>query len=115
MRPHSVDDLLSVSVDGPRDAEALAAHLRQHGTWLEVVAGIDSVVVRFDTAKLNTETASRQFEATLAGKIPALPDSTELLEIPVVYGADYGPDLDELCDRLGLTSDEFVRLHSVRE
>lgn len=115
MRPQCVDDLLSLSVEGPQDAEALASHLRERGSWLEVVAGIDSVVVRFDTAEFDAEVAAEQIEALVADGVPPLRASIELLEIPVVYGGDYGPDLDELCSKLGLSNDEFVRLHTGSE
>jgi allophanate hydrolase subunit 1 len=47
----SADDLISIAVSKPEDAQALAAQLRRSGEWLEVVPGIDSVVVRFDAAK----------------------------------------------------------------
>ena len=33
----------------------------------------------------------------------------------MVYGGDYGPDLDNLSRELGLTSDEFIALHSCGE
>lgn len=106
------DDLLSMAAASPPGAQALAAHLRATGTWLEVVAGIDSVVVRFDAAALDAETASQQIEDVVAGGVPALQESEELLEIPVVYGGDYGPDFDELCRDLGLSRDEFIALHT---
>lgn len=34
------------------------------------------------------------------------------LEIPVVYGGEYGPDLEFVADLHGLTEEEVVRLHS---
>ena len=46
------DDLFSIAVTTPADAQGLAVQLRQSGTWLEVVPGIDSVVVRFDLATI---------------------------------------------------------------
>lgn len=106
------DDLLSLSVDGPEYAQALAACLRETGAWLDVVAGIDSVVVRFDAAGLDAKVAQHQIEESLAGGIPPLRESEDLLEIPVVYGGEYGPDLDELCRELGMSTDEFVALHT---
>ncbi|MCP5089407.1 MAG: 5-oxoprolinase subunit PxpB [Gammaproteobacteria bacterium] len=109
------DDLLSMSVASPPDAQALAAHLRETGTWLEVVAGIDSVVVRFDATALDAEAARQQIENVVAGGVPALQGSEELLEIPVVYGGEYGPDFDELCRDLGLSRDEFIVLHTGAE
>ncbi|MDH3616258.1 MAG: 5-oxoprolinase subunit PxpB [Gammaproteobacteria bacterium] len=109
------DDLLSLSVDGPEYAQALAACLRESGAWLDVVAGIDSVVVRFDAAVVDADMAQQQIEKTLTGGIPPLRESENLLEIPVVYGGEYGPDLDELCRELGMSTDEFVALHAGRE
>lgn len=106
------DDLLSLSVDGPEYAQALAAHLRESGAWLDVVAGIDSVVVQFDAAALDADKAGHQIVESLAGGIPPLRESEDLLEIPVVYGGEYGPDLDELCCELGMSTDEFVALHT---
>ena len=106
------DDLLSLSVDGPEDAQALAAHLRESGAWLDVVAGIASVVVHFDAAALNADKAEHQIVESLAGGISPLGESEDLLEIPVVYGGEYGPDLDELCRELGMSTDEFVALHT---
>jgi KipI family sensor histidine kinase inhibitor len=104
--------LLSLSVDSPQDAQALAAHLREQGAWLEVVPGIDSVVVRFDTSVLDAATAERRIDESLAGGVPPMHESAELLEVPIVYGGDYGPDLEALCVELDLSTDEFVALHT---
>lgn len=109
------DDLLSLSVASPPDAQALATHLRETGTWLEVVAGIDSVVVRFDAAVLDAEDAAQQIDKAMAGGVPALQESEERLEIPIVYGGEYGPDFDELCREVGLSRDEFIALHTGTE
>lgn len=107
-----VDDLVSLSVDSPPEAQALAAHLREDKAWLEVVAGIESVVVRFDAAVLDPGMARRRIDDSLAGGIPPLPRQEALLEVPVVYGGDYGPDLEDVCRELGLSVDEFVALHT---
>lgn len=115
MRPKSADDLLSVSVSGAREAQALADHLRSTGAWLEVVAGIDSVVVRFDAAAVDAGAADALLCDALQAEIPPLAVSTELLEIPVVYGGDDGPDLEALCETIGMSEDEFVELHTGRE
>ena len=44
-----------------------------------------------------------------------LPADDEMLEIPIVYGGEYGPDLEGLCDELSMTKDEFVSLHTGTE
>jgi len=111
----SVDDLVSLPVEGPQEAQALAAHLRDHGEWIEVVAGIDSVVVRFDAVSMDADTAKARIEEYLSRGIPLLPADDALLEIPIVYGGEYGPDLEALCAELGMTEDEFVSLHTGTE
>ena len=109
------DDLYSVTAASPADAQALAAHLRVHGDWLEVVAGIDSVVVQFDVASQDAGTVQAQLDELLSGEIAPLQASQDLVEIPVVYGGEFGPDLDELCRTLGMSSDEFIALHTGTE
>lgn len=107
-----VDDLVSLAVNSPPEAQALAAHLRSDEAWLEVVAGIDSVVVRFDASVFDTRMARRRIDDSLADGIPLLPIQQRLLEIPVVYGGEYGPDLEDVCRELGLSTNEFVTLHT---
>lgn len=115
MRPQSADDLLSIRAAGPREAQALANHLRSSGNWLEVVAGIDSVVVRFDAAVIEAHAAEAILEEAMSAEAPPLPEPSEVIEIPVVYGGGYGPDLEALCESVGISEDEFIALHTGRE
>jgi KipI family sensor histidine kinase inhibitor len=107
--------LLSIDVAGPEKGQALANQLRESGAWLECVAGIDSVVVQFDAMNLDSSEARLKLEKELdtprsGSKLPV-----ELLEVPVCYGGEYGPDLEMLCASLNLSVDEIVKLHSGRE
>ncbi len=112
MRVRAVDDLLSLPVASPAEAQAAAELLRADGSWIEAVAGMDSVVVRFDTATMDAETAAAALAQTLMAGIPALEDAAGTIEIPVTYGGESGPDLEALCADLGMTEDELVALHS---
>jgi allophanate hydrolase len=109
------DDLFSISVDSPGRAQALAVRLREVGTWLDVVAGIDTVLVRFAAARQAGDDARRAIQTILAENITASQAPAALLEIPVVYGGDYGPDLAELSSTTGLSADELIALHTGRE
>jgi len=109
------DDLFSIPVAGPPEAQGLAEQLRASGTWLDIVPGIDSVVVRFDAARLDVATANNALEAALAAGIGSIRVREELVEIPVVYGGEYGPDLEDLCRRIGMTPAEFIALHTGSE
>jgi KipI family sensor histidine kinase inhibitor len=109
------DDLFSIAVKRPEEAQALARRLRETGAWLDVVPGIDSVVVRFDILAKPAEDARKAIEATLQKGVEPIKHESDLVEIPVIYGGQAGPDLDELSERTGLTQDEIVRLHTGRE
>ncbi len=109
------DDLFSVSLGSTSDAQALAERLRSDDQWTEVVAGIDSVVVRFDPLALDADTARQSIEDCMGEIGEPLAVATGVLEIPVVYGDEFGPDLDELCEQTGMTKDEFIDLHTGRD
>jgi KipI family sensor histidine kinase inhibitor len=111
----SGDDLFSIGVDAPADAQALAAKLRTAASWIEVIPGIDSVVVRFDAAMHDGEAAQRVLEGLLAGEIPPLPVPDRLVEIPVVYGGRYGPDLDAVSQVTGVSPGEIIEAHTAVE
>ena len=109
------DDLWSIAVESPAEAQALAVELRRAGTWLDVVPGIDSVVARFDPLATTAESARELIDRIVATGVPPLPESDELLEIPVAYGGENGPDLQALCAATGLTREEFIALHTGTE
>ncbi len=109
------DDLISISVANPREAQDLALRLRESQAYLEVVAGLDSVVVQFDIASKDRNEMEKQI-----AEVMALPGSTRVtaqpvVEIPVCYGGEAGPDLADVCEQLGVTQEEFIALHSGRE
>lgn len=109
------DDLFSVSLGSTSDAQALAERLRSDDQWTAVVAGIDSVVVRFDPLALDVDTARQSIEDCMGEIGEPLAVATDILEIPIVYGDEFGPDLDELCQQTGMTKDEFIDLHTGRD
>jgi KipI family sensor histidine kinase inhibitor len=105
------DDLISIRVTDPRQAQALAADLRESGKWIEAVAGIDSVVVRFDIATQGRADAEKRLGNALENVSAPGIETQELIEIPVVYGGESGPDLELVCEKLGLTRDAFIAMH----
>jgi KipI family sensor histidine kinase inhibitor len=109
------DDLFSIPVAGPPEAQGLAEQLRASGDWLDVVPGIDTVVARFDATRLDSLAAQHAIEASLAAVLEQVQVPGELVEIPVVYGGEYGPDLEDLCLTIGMTPDEFIALHTGSE
>jgi len=106
------DDLIGIDVADPGAAQVLATNLRASGKWLDVVAGVDSVVLRFDAALEDVGTASRRASDSIDYRASASSDSRVVVDIPVCYGGEFGPDLDAICSQVNLSADEIVALHT---
>ncbi len=105
------DDLLSVSVTDPQTAQRLASDLRESGDWIEAVAGVDSVVVRFDIASVLRADAENRLSNAVASISEPTDREQVVVEIPVVYGGESGPDFDYVCEELGLTRQQLIEMH----
>lgn len=109
------DDLVAAECADTRSAQALADHLRESGEWIECVAGIASCVAQFDLASVTAEQAGRRLVAAMQ-TVPAARDAdAELIEVPVCYGGDRGPDLDDVCRLLGMDRAAFIERHTSGE
>lgn len=104
------DDCIEVDVDGAADAQALAAALRRLSSLSCVVAGMSSVAVQFDlavTARDDVVSAVIALQATLSQR--DVETAAAQMQIAVHYD---GPDLEAVCDTLGLPVAEFVAIHT---
>ena len=109
------DDVLGIKVADVSAGQQLAAQLRQAGGWLDVVAGIDSVAAQFDLARFDIDSARQQLHEQLHDSTAADPEPATLVEIPVCYGGEFGPDLDAVCDSLDLSPGQLIDLHTSPE
>jgi inhibitor of KinA len=74
-----------------------------------------SILVRFDPLAVDHEQAASWVQSCLARlEGTPLPPARQV-EIPVCYGGEFGPDLEEVARHAGLPADEVVRLHKGRE
>ncbi|MEO0882075.1 MAG: allophanate hydrolase subunit 1 [Pseudomonadota bacterium] len=86
--------------------------LQAQGGWVEIVPGRSSVTVQFDPLEILPEDARRKLvslENQVASVVAPTPDP---ITIPVAYGGDYGPDLDAVCEALGMTQDRLIDQHT---
>ena len=105
------DDLVEVSFDDQAATESAATRLRRDGDWLEVVTGIDTLTVQFDSLRVDVDEALRRLRAL--DDTPVVESApVETLDIPVCYATAVAPDLDAVCETLALDRDTFIRLHT---
>jgi inhibitor of KinA len=88
---------------------ALPAQLR------DVVVGYHTVTVYFDPLATDGDRLSQDLAAVAAGASAASVAAGGHLEIPVCYGGELGPDLEEVAGATSLTPAEVIDLHTSRE
>jgi inhibitor of KinA len=107
-----------------RLVRALCARLEESpvGGMMDYVPAYASVTVHYDPAHSAGERAggpggpydrvAAELTALLATPGMAAPPTPRLVEIPVRYGGDAGPDLEAVARSHGLTPEEVVRIHA---
>lgn len=107
------EDVLSPEVNGR--VRALARRLADVPGVIETVPAFRSVLAVLDPRAGSQDTAART-ALELARSIPAVPSGTaRVLDVPVVYGGDSGPDLPAVAGATGLSPDEIVFIHGSHE
>lgn len=116
------DDAILVQYELPGDinysktvneaVHTLAQSLRNSEIWLELVPGYDSLLCQFDMSKISLDKA----KAALTSKIKTLkplPKSTgNIIEIPVAYGGEHGPDIAAIQKTSKLSKKGLIKAHS---
>jgi KipI family sensor histidine kinase inhibitor len=81
------------------------------------VPAINSVLIRFDPLRLTSREIERMVnEYSTSAPLSALSASApeRIVTIPVRYGGEHGPDLDEAARTLGLSPDEVITEHTAQ-
>ncbi|HEX4682345.1 MAG TPA: 5-oxoprolinase subunit PxpB [Gemmatimonadaceae bacterium] len=85
---------------------------------IDLVPAFASVAVHYDPARVTGDGATpyarlaQRLEQTLSALTRAELPPPRTVEIPVCYGGDLGPDLDEVARAHDMSAEDVVRLHS---
>ena len=82
---------------------------------IETNPTIRSLLVYYDPLRIGVKKLIRQLKR-IEGQMAeiVLPES-RLFEVPIVYGGEYGPDLEEVAALLHLAPEEIIQIHSGKE
>lgn len=90
-----------------------------HAAWREIVPALVSIAVYYDPLLCGYEECCAAIRARLALPKTSASDDIRLavsgnsiVEIPVCYGGEFGPDLADFAAAAGVSEEEAVRLHS---
>jgi KipI family sensor histidine kinase inhibitor len=71
-----------------------------------------SLLVSYDPLRANREELQRQVERQVTGEGEGVSPETPVVEIPVCYGGEFGPDLGDVSAACGLHPSEVIREHA---
>ena len=81
----------------------------------ETVPTYCSLTIHYAPEKIRYEALQERLEALLAVSHKAQKLNTIVMEIPVVYGGEYGPDLETVAAHNGMSTEDVIRIHSGAE
>ena len=80
----------------------------------EIVISYTSLIIYYDIFKTTGKDVESILEGIDLDRLEAQSFEYKLVEIPVCYGGEYGPDLERFDDN-GLSPEEVIELHSDKE
>lgn len=81
----------------------------------ETVPTYCALTIHYDPAQILYGELCEKIRALLAVAHQAARMSIVVMEIPVLYGGEYGPDLEKVASHNGLSPEEVIKIHSSRE
>jgi inhibitor of KinA len=79
-----------------------------------VQPAINSVLIRFDPLIMTADVVRNRIDELMSQPVQPFDASPRIVEIPVRYGGEDGPDLDGAALALGLTTKEVIAEHTAQ-
>lgn len=82
---------------------------------VDTIPAFCSLLINYDPRIVSYEQLEERMRQLVKLDIPAEQAQKRVIEIPVCYGGEYGPDLETIAELAGLTKEEVIRIHSSEE
>jgi inhibitor of KinA len=120
IRPASDHSLLvtfgtAISLDAHRRVVRMTRALSGGPGIRNVHPGYASVLVSFDPLEIDASALAARIREAADAADDETPVESRLVEIPVKYGGDAGPDLEDVAKLHGLSPEEVIAIHSGAE
>ncbi len=82
---------------------------------VDVIPAFCSLLVNYDPRVISYENLKKRLTLLLKMETKTGEQRKRVYEIPVCYGGEYGPDLENIAKHAGLTQEEVIQIHSSRD
>lgn len=100
-----------ITLESQRRIWGLAARLADHPDVREAIPGMNNLTVLLANPQLQALDAIERLQSWWEESDAVVPE-LRTVDIPVVYGGEQGPDLDEVAQLAGMTPRQVVECHS---
>lgn len=106
---------ISEEISSKVRALMVALELNKIEGMIEIVPTYRSLMLHYDPLTIKYDDLVRKLKL-LEGKLNdiSLPEP-EVIEIPTLYGGEYGPDIESVAQHNGITVEEVIKIHSSKE
>ena len=81
----------------------------------DVIPAFCSLLINYDPRVISYEQIKGRMEALVKIDVSAGNTRKRVVEIPVCYGGEYGPDIQNIADHAGLSVEEVIQIHTSRD
>lgn len=82
---------------------------------VDVLPAFCSLLINYDPRVLSYEELKERMENLLKMETKTETTRKRIFEIPVCYGGEYGPDIDNIAEHAGLSVNEVIKIHSSKD
>lgn len=82
---------------------------------VDVIPAFCSLLINYDPRVITFEKMKKRMEHLLQFDAEMEKETKRVFQIPVCYGGNYGPDIQNIADHAGMTEEEVIALHSSKD
>ncbi len=107
----------SIDLELHQRVRALEKHLEEHSLegMMERVPAYATVTIYYDPAQRSFHDIEQELRKILVVLADAPEPDPRIVEVPVSYGGEFGPDLEFVARHNSLTTDEVIQIHSATD
>ena len=81
----------------------------------DMIPAFTSLLINYDPRVVNYKTLTKRLQKLLKLDVNEETSTSRVFEIPVCYGGEYGPDIENIAKNAGLTEEEVIKIHSSKD
>ena len=90
-------------------------HAQQIEGVVDMIPAFSTLLINYDPRIVSFEKMRKRIQELVKMEVKAGTGRKKIFEIPVCYGGEYGPDIDNIASHAGLTQEEVIQIHSSRD